>query len=63
VLATADLVKGTTIGIDATKLEENAALRTIVRRDSGETYHEFLTRLAQALGIEGSGTLPDHAAA
>ena len=52
VLATADLVKGRTIGIDATTLEANAALRSIVRRDSGETYQEFLTRLAQASGIE-----------
>ena len=52
VLATADLVKGTTIGIDATTLEANAALRSIVRRDSGETYQECLTRLAQASGIE-----------
>ena len=52
VLATADLVKGKTIGIDATTLEANAALRSIVRRDSGETYHEFLTRLAQASGVE-----------
>lgn len=52
VLATADLVKGKTIGIDATTLEANAALRSIVRRDSGETYHEFLTRLAQASGID-----------
>ena len=52
VLATADLVKGTTIGIDATTLEATAALRSIVRRDSGETYQEFLTRLAQASGIE-----------
>jgi len=52
VLATADLVKGQTIGIDATTLEANAALRSIVRRDSGETYQEFLTRLAQASGIE-----------
>jgi transposase len=51
VLATADLIKGKTIGIDATTLEANAALRSIVRRDSGETYHEFLTRLAQASGI------------
>ena len=48
VLATADLVKGKTIGIDATTLEANAALRSIVRCDSGETYQEFLTRLAQA---------------
>ena len=52
VLATADLVKGTTIGIDATTLEANAALRSIVRRDSGETYQEFLARLAQASGID-----------
>ena len=51
VLATADLVKGTTIGIDATTLEANAALRSIVRHDSGETYQECLTRLAQASGI------------
>src|SRR6185312_3460753 len=52
VLATADLVKGQTIGIDATTLEANAALRSIVRRDSGETCQAFLTRLAQASGIE-----------
>ena len=52
VLATADLVKGKTIGIDATTLEANAALRSIVRRDSGESYQDFLTRLAQASGIE-----------
>jgi transposase len=51
VLATEDLVRGKTIGIDATTLEANAALRSIVRRDSGETYDEFLTRLAQASGI------------
>jgi transposase len=52
VLATVDLVKGKTIGVDATTLEANAALRSIVRRDSGETYEAFLTRLAQASGIE-----------
>jgi transposase len=52
VLGTANLVKGKTIGIDATTLEANAALRSIVRRDSGETYQEFLARLAQASGIE-----------
>ena len=36
-LADAGLVKGKTIGIDATTLEANAALRSIVRRDTGET--------------------------
>jgi transposase len=50
-LADAELVKGDTIGIDATTLEANAALRSIVRRDTGETYQEFLTQLAQASGI------------
>ncbi|HWO41303.1 MAG TPA: transposase, partial [Candidatus Eisenbacteria bacterium] len=51
-LAEAGLVKGKTIGIDATTLEANAALRSIVRRDTGESYQEFLTKLAQASGIE-----------
>jgi transposase len=51
-LAEAGLVKGQTIGMDATTLEANAALRSIVRRDTGESYQEFLTQLAQASGIE-----------
>jgi transposase len=51
-LADAGLVKGKTIGIDGTTLEANAALRSIVRRDSGESYQDFLTKLAQASGIE-----------
>jgi len=51
-LADAGLVKGKTIGIDATTLEANAALRSIVRRDTGATYQKFLTQLAQASGIE-----------
>jgi transposase len=50
-LSMAGLVKGKTIGIDATTLEANAALRSIVRRDSGESYEEFLTTLAKASGI------------
>lgn len=51
-LADTGLVKGTTVGIDATTLEANAALRSIVRRDTGERYQDFLTKLAQASGIE-----------
>src|SRR5215208_4655802 len=50
-LADAGLVKGKTIGIDATTLEANAALRSIVWRDTGESYQDFLTKLAQASGI------------
>jgi len=50
-LADAGLVKGKRIGIDATTLEANAALRSIVRRDNGATYEEFLKGLAQQSGI------------
>src|SRR5271154_6834570 len=46
------LVKGKTVGIDATTLEANAAMRSIVRRDNGESYEEFLKGLAQESGIE-----------
>jgi transposase len=52
VLSEEDLLKGKTIGIDATTLEANAALRSIVRRESKESYQEFLTALAKASGIE-----------
>jgi len=52
VLAQEGLVSGKTIGIDATTLEANAALRSIVRRDTGESYREFLAALAKASGIE-----------
>jgi transposase len=45
VLAEKKLLKGTTIGVDATTLEANAALRSIVRRDTGERYEEFLIDL------------------
>src|ERR1700719_3905663 len=50
-LAEKGLLKGQTLGIDATTLEANAALRTIVRRDTGEGYQDFLKRLAQESGI------------
>ena len=50
-LADADLVRGKTVGIDATTLEANAALRSIVRRDTGESYETFLHGLAAASGI------------
>lgn len=52
VLADQGLLEGKTIGIDATTLEANAALRSIVRRDSGEEYEKFLQALAKASGIK-----------
>ena len=50
-LAAAGLVRGKTVGVDARTLEANAALRSIVRRDTGKDYPAFLTRLAEASGI------------
>src|SRR5215469_451817 len=50
-LAEKGLLKGKTVGIDATTLEANAAMRSIVRRETGEEYEEFLRRLAQESGI------------
>jgi transposase len=46
------LLKGKTVGIDATTLEANAAMRSIVRRENGESYEEFLKGLAKESGIE-----------
>ncbi len=52
VLADYDLISGKTLGVDATTLEANAAMRSIVRKDTKETYSEFLTKLAKESGIE-----------
>ena len=51
-LVEAGLLKGKTVAIDATTLEANAAMRSIVRRDTGESYQAFLTGLATVSGIE-----------
>ena len=51
-LAEHGLIKGERIGVDASTMEANAALRTLVRRDSGEGYREMLTRMAKESGIE-----------
>src|SRR5450756_1004275 len=52
VLADRGLLNGKRIAIDATTLEANAAMRSIMRRDTGESYEEFLRGLAKASGIE-----------
>ena len=51
-LVDAGLFKGKTVAFDATTLEANAAMRSIVRRDTGERYQEFLIKLARASGIK-----------
>ena len=51
-LVEAGRLTGKTIAIDATTLEANAAMRSIVRRDTGESSQAFLAGLATASGIE-----------
>src|SRR2546425_2483815 len=51
-LVAAGLLTGRTVAIDATTLEANAAMRSIARRDTGQRYQEFLTRLAAESGIK-----------
>ena len=46
------LLKGQLVGVDATLLEANAALKSIVRKDTGEDYKAYLRRLAQEAGID-----------
>ena len=57
-VAEGGLVKGERIGVDGSTMEANAALRTIIRRDSGETYRQMLTRMAQESGV-ATPTLDD----
>ena len=51
-LACEGLVGGETASIDATTLEANAAMRSIVRRDTGEKYEQYLQQLAKEAGLE-----------
>ena len=46
------MISGKTIGVDSTTLEANAALRSIVRRESGQSYQDFLKELAKQSGID-----------
>ncbi len=50
-LQVAGLVRGQTVGIDATTLEANAAMRSIVRKDNGANWKEYLRSLARAEGL------------
>ena len=51
ILADRGLLKGKIVGVDATTLEANAAMRSIVRRDNGQKYEKYLTGLAKKSGI------------
>jgi len=50
-LARKGLIQGQTIGVDSTTLEANAAMKSIVRRDTQESYPGYLKRLAEAEGV------------
>jgi len=52
VLSRAGLVQGERIGVDASTMEANAAMRTIVRRDTGEGYRRMLLRMAEESGMK-----------
>ena len=52
ILEEEELVSGRTVSIDATTLEANAAMKSIVRRDNGQSYNDYLKELAPAAGIE-----------
>ena len=52
------LLKGKTVAVDSTTLEANAAMKSIVRRDTGEDWNEYLTRLMQEEGLVAEGEKP-----
>lgn len=45
------LLKGKTVGVDSTTLEADAAMKSIVRKDSGEDWKQYLTRLMKEAGL------------
>lgn len=45
------LITGTQVGVDATFLEANAAMKTIVRKDSGEDWKEYIKGLMREEGV------------
>jgi transposase len=51
-LAAEGLLSGKNLGVDATTLEANAALRSIVRRDNGDSYEAHVAELMKAEGVE-----------
>ena len=57
ILAEEGLISGRTVSIDATTLEANAAMKSIVRRENGQSYNEYLTELARAAGIDPMSAL------
>ena len=55
------LIAGKTVGVDSTTLEANAAMKSIVRRDTGEDWKEYVTRLMREEGVIGPEEKPSQA--
>ena len=62
-IADVGLVKGERIGVDSSTMEANAALRNIVRRESGEGYREMLERMAKWFQALAISAINSHASA
>jgi transposase len=45
------LIDGKTVGVDSTTLEANAAMKSIVRRDTSEDWKQYVTRLMREEGV------------
>jgi len=52
------LLSGKTVGVDSTTLEANAAMKSIVRRDTGEDWKQYVTRLMQEEGVIAADVQP-----
>lgn len=55
------LIAGKTVGVDSTTLEANAAMKSIVRRDTGEDWQDYVTRLMREEGVIGPDEKPSKA--
>jgi len=55
---TKKLLSGRTVGVDSTTLEANAAMKSIVRKDTGEEWREYVTRLMREEGVIDPGQEP-----
>jgi transposase len=58
IAAAKELIAGKTVGVDSTTLEANAAMKSIVRRDTGEDWKEYVTRLMREEGVIGAEEQP-----
>src|SRR4051812_21586323 len=58
IAAAKKLIAGKTVGVDSTTLEANAAMKSIVRRDTGEDWKGYVTRLMREEGVIGPAEQP-----